>query len=115
MARIHVLLVNHAHLSRGHRVTSLRMSNNPDGLVQLFKILLLFLSQLLTSCCKRFIHPLCTGETNNGTRNTLVDPCERNMAHLPIVLLRDLFDTADDLLVTLIVTRCLVASFLFTF
>lgn len=91
------------------------MPNNPNGLVQLLEVLLLFLSQLFTSRCKRFIHPVCAGKSDDWTCNTLVDPCEGNMAHLPIVLLRDLFNASNDLLITLSVTRGLVTGLLFTF
>jgi hypothetical protein len=91
------------------------MSNNPDGLVQLLQVLLLLLGQHLTPRRKGFVHPICTGETDDWTCDALVDPCERNMAHLPIVLLCNLFNTRNDLLVTLSVTRGLVPGLLFAF
>jgi hypothetical protein len=37
------------------------------------------------------------------------------MAHLPVVLLRELFDALNDLLVVVLVSRSLIASFLFAF
>jgi len=91
------------------------MPNNPNGLVQLLEVLLLLLSQLLAPRCKRFIHPVCAGEADDRTCDTLVDPCEGNVAHFPVVLLRDLFNASNYLLVTFSVARGLVTGLLFAF
>jgi hypothetical protein len=93
----------------------LRVSHNLDGLIQFFEILLFFLGQLLTPSRKRFFHPLHAGETNDRRRNALVDPCQRDMAHLPVMLLRDLLNTPDNLLVELCVAGALVTGFLLAF
>ena len=93
----------------------LRVSNDLDRLVQLLKVLLFLLSQLLTPSRERFIHPLRAGETNDGTRDTFVDPRQRNVAHLPVMLLRDFLNTPDDLLIKLSVTGTLVTGLLLAF
>jgi hypothetical protein len=70
--------------------------------IQLFEILLFLFRQLFATRIERFIHTCDTREANNWTRDTLVDPRERNVAHLPVVLLRKLLDTLNDLLVVVL-------------
>jgi hypothetical protein len=93
-------------------MTRLRVANDFDRLVQLLKVLLFLLSQLFTPSRERFIHPLRAGETNDGARDTLIDPRQRDMAHLPVMFLRDLFNTPNDLLIKLRVTGALVTGLL---
>lgn len=87
---------------RSHgRPTNLRVSRDSHRLIQFLEILLLFLAQFLASRCQRFVHPFYTREANDWACNALVDPRQRNMAHLPVVLFGKLLDTSNDLLVAI--------------
>lgn len=86
------------------RATNLRVSYDTHRLIQFLEILLLFLAQFLASRGQRFVHPFYTREANDRACNALVDPRQRNMAHLPVVLFSKLLDTSDDLLIEIRVT-----------
>lgn len=67
--------------------------------IQFLQISLLLLTQHLSPRFQRLIHALDTREPNNRARNALVNPRKGNMAHLPAMLLRELFDPLDNLVV----------------
>ena len=73
------------------------MPNNLLRLIRLLQILLLLFRQCLPSRLKRLIHPLYTAKANDRARNTLVDPGQRNMAHLPPPFIGDFLHAANDL------------------
>lgn len=72
-----------------------------DGLwnIQLLQILLLFLRQRLSSHIKRLINPVNTAESNNRTADPLINPRQRNLTHLPALLLSQLLNTRDGLVI----------------
>lgn len=73
--------------------------------IQLFQELFLVFRKAFPSNIQRLIHPRDTTESNDRARDSLVEPRERNMAHLPFLSLCHLLDTTDDLLVNLVLGR----------
>jgi len=65
-------------------------------LIQLLQILLFLLSQGLPPHTKRLVHPLHAAEADNRTSDPLVDPGERDLTHLPTMLIGNLLHTLDD-------------------
>ena len=63
------------------------MSRNSLRLIQFLQILLFFIRQRLSPNINRLINPLNTTEPNNRTADPLIDPRQRNLAHLPALLL----------------------------
>ena len=78
------------------------MSHNLLRLIALLQILLLFLGQRLAPHLQRFVHPLDAAEANDRTRDALVDPRKRDVAHLPATLRGNLFHASDDLQIDLV-------------
>ena len=78
------------------------MSHNLLRLVALLQVLLLFLGQRLTPYFQRFVHPLDAAEANDRTRDALIDPRQRHVAHLPATLRGNLFHASDDLQIDLV-------------
>lgn len=72
------------------------MAINRLGLVQLLKILLLLVAQHLPPRRDRLLDPLDAAEPDDGTRHSLVDPCQRHVRNRPVVLLGQLDDPPDD-------------------
>lgn len=98
----------------GHKLLS-RMPLNLHWHIQLLEILLLVFGQFLAPRLQCFIHPCDTRKPNNRTRDALVNPCQRYMAHLPAMLLGQLLDTPDDLLINVAVPREASTIFLLAF
>jgi hypothetical protein len=74
------------------------MSNDWYRSIQLLQILLFFLGERLAPGFERLIHPFNARESNYWARDTLVDPGQRDMAHLPVVLLGQLLHTLNGLI-----------------
>lgn len=72
------------------------MTLNVSSDIKLLQIPLLFWSQFFPPHFQRFIDPLDTAEADDRARDSLVDPSQRDMAHLPAFLVRKLFDPLDD-------------------
>ena len=77
------------------------MSLNSLRHVQLLKIFLLFIRQRLPPNINRFLYPLHATEPDDRARDAFVEPCKRNMAHLPALLFRELLHPIDDGLIGL--------------
>lgn len=84
------------------RAMYLRVTHNVDRHIQLLEILLLLVCQLLAPCIKRLVHARDAREADDGARDALVDPGQRDVAHLPVVLLRKLLHALDNLLVVVL-------------
>jgi hypothetical protein len=86
------LLFQQAHYVQSSSV----VARNLLRLIQLLQILLLLSRQRLSPRSNSLIHPLDAAEANDWTTDTLVDPSQRHMAHLPALLFRELLDSLDD-------------------
>lgn len=69
--------------------------------VRFLEVFLLFLSQCFPTSLQRLVHSLDARESNNRGADSLVDPCQGDMAHLPSLLFRQLLHSLYDLLVSL--------------
>lgn len=69
-----------------------------DGLwdVQFLEILLLVFRQGLSSNINDLVNSRHAAKSTNGTCDTLVKPCERHLAHLPSLLLRQLLHPVNN-------------------
>lgn len=81
--------------------SQLRMARNVLWLVQLLQILLFLLCQSLPLGLNGLLQALDAAETNNGAANSLIDPGQGHVTHLPASLLSNLLHSPDDLEVSL--------------
>lgn len=77
------------------------MSHNGLRLIRLLQILFLLLTQLLPPRLQRLIHPLHRTKPNNRRANPLINPRQRNMAHFPPLLLRNLLHAPHNFTISL--------------
>jgi hypothetical protein len=70
--------------------------------VPLLQVLCILIAQLEVGVLDRLLDPLLTAQTDDRANALLDRPCCCNACHTNVVLLRDLFDSADNLLVDLI-------------
>lgn len=87
------LLFSHAYLS---------MSSNWSGNITLIQICSLFVRQFLAIGLQSFVQPLYLAKADDRAADTLLhQPRQRNIAHLPALLLRDLLDLVYELFISL--------------
>jgi hypothetical protein len=89
------------------------VTDDVDGHVQLLEVLFFLFCQFLASYINCLVHAFYSRQADDGTGHALVDPCERNMGHLPVALLCDLFHTLNDLLVIVLASSLELACLFF--
>ena len=83
------------------RSTASSMSNNRLWLIEFLQIFLFLLGQCLSPNIDRFFQSFHAAKSNDWTCNTLVDPRQSNMAHLPPMFLRNFLHPSNNLLIHL--------------
>lgn len=71
------------------------MTDNLSWLIELLEILFFLVGQALVVGAQRLVHTFDARETDDGTRDALVNPGEGDVCHLPALLLGDLLYSSN--------------------